>query len=275
MQEDRPDLTAEEIQLLERKMGSDQKYTQKQMFREEIESPFRKSRLFLIPAFAASAALGALISGTRLIAASQGITGYDVAETGKNLVVDLGAVVGLSLFYLNDKRARDSDLERIARSGKLSTLQIRLQSESGKEVLLPLKAFRKQRRLALILGGPEAVAEAREMATQGQKALTEVGAIIVPCEWKALRAEEPSPTYEVMPCLAAMVREEDWMKWLETEAQQAIQQGLDLEKGVTIYVERSGYIKKRVSGVPAWQVIASETKARNKPYGMPELGVDY
>jgi len=40
-----------------------------------------------------------------------------VTETGKNLLIDLGAVVGLSLFYLNDKRARDSDLERIARSG--------------------------------------------------------------------------------------------------------------------------------------------------------------
>jgi hypothetical protein len=48
--------------MLERKMGSDQKYTQKQMFREEIESPFRKTRLFLIPAFAASAALGVFIS---------------------------------------------------------------------------------------------------------------------------------------------------------------------------------------------------------------------
>ena len=32
---------------------------------------YRKTRLFLVPAFAASAALGALISGTRLIAASQ------------------------------------------------------------------------------------------------------------------------------------------------------------------------------------------------------------
>ena len=57
----RPDLTEEEIQMLNRKMGPGQKYTQKQMFREEIESPFRKTRLFLVPALAASAALGAFI----------------------------------------------------------------------------------------------------------------------------------------------------------------------------------------------------------------------
>jgi hypothetical protein len=44
--------------MLNRKMG---KYTQKQLFREEIESPFRKTRLFLVPALAASAALGAFI----------------------------------------------------------------------------------------------------------------------------------------------------------------------------------------------------------------------
>jgi len=106
-------------------MGSDKKYTQKQMFREEIESPFRKTRLFLVPALAASAALGAFISGTRLIAASTGVTGYDVGETAQNLLINAGSVVGLTLFYLNDKRARDMDLERIARAGKLSTLQIR------------------------------------------------------------------------------------------------------------------------------------------------------
>ena len=34
--QERPDLTQEEIQMLDRKMGSDKKYTQKQMFREEI-----------------------------------------------------------------------------------------------------------------------------------------------------------------------------------------------------------------------------------------------
>ena len=124
LSQERPDLTNEEVALLERKMGSDKKYTQKQMFREEIESPFRKTRLFLVPALAASAALGAFISGTRLIAASTGVTGYDVSETAQNLLINVASVVGLTLFYLNDKRARDMDLERIARAGKLSTLQI-------------------------------------------------------------------------------------------------------------------------------------------------------
>jgi len=33
-------------------------------------------------------------------------------------------------------------------------------------VLFPLKTFRKNRRLAIVVGGPTAVAEAREMATQ-------------------------------------------------------------------------------------------------------------
>ena len=218
----RTDLSDEEVALLERKMGSDKKYTQKQMFREEIESPFRKTRLFLVPALAASAALGAFISGTRLIAASTGVTGYDVGETAQNLLINVASVVGLTLFYLNDKRARDSDLERIARAGTLSTLQIRLQSESGKEVLFPLKTFRKNRRLAIVVGGPSAVAEAREMATQGQEALTEVGAIVIPVELKELRDENsPPPSYVsgsgwILPCLAVPVREADWMQWLET-----------------------------------------------------------
>ena len=60
-QQDRPDLSAEEVRLLERRMGEGGRFTQKQMFREEIESPFRKTRLFLVPALAASAALGVFI----------------------------------------------------------------------------------------------------------------------------------------------------------------------------------------------------------------------
>jgi len=204
-----------------------------------------------------------------------------VAETGQNLAVNMAAVVGLTVFYFNDKRARDLDLERIARSGKLSTLTIRLKSESGKEVLFPMKAFRKARRFAIVVGGPKAVAEAREMATQGQKALTEVAAIVVPCQWKDYGSDStalPSSHAEdgwILPCLAAPAREDEWMEWLQAEVDQAQSQGLDLDKGVTIYVERSGYIKKRTAGVPAWQVLAEETRARNRPYGMPEIGIDY
>ena len=248
-------------------MGADQRFTQKQMFREEIESPFRKTRLFLVPALAASAALGAFISGTRLVAAASGITGYDVAETTQNLLINVGSVVGLTLFYLNDKRSRDLDLVRIARSGKLSNLQVLLKSEAGKELLFKLKTFRKNRRLAIVLGGPAAIAEAREMATQGQEALTEVGAIVVPIEWKDLRDETSTPpSYAsgqgwLLPCLASPVREDEWMEWLQAEVDQAMQQGLDLNRGVTIFVERSGYIKKRIAGVPAWQVLAAETQA--------------
>jgi hypothetical protein len=79
-------------------------------------------------------------SGTRLLAAATGVTGYDVDETLQNLLVNAGAVVGLTFLYLNDKRSRDLDLERIARSGQLAKLQLRLFSESGKEVLFRLSA---------------------------------------------------------------------------------------------------------------------------------------
>jgi len=48
---------------------------------------------------------------------------------------------------------------------------------------------------------------------QGQKALTEVGAIVVPCEWKELRLDSSPPaTYEVCVyvfvcvCVRACVR---------------------------------------------------------------------
>ena len=66
------------------------------------------------------------------------------------------------------------------------------------------------------------MAEAREMATQGQEALSDVGAIVVPVELKELRDENsPPPSYVsdsgwILPCLAVPVREAEWMQWLET-----------------------------------------------------------
>ena len=49
-----------------------------------------------------------------------------------------------------------------------------IRSESGTEATLPLKTFRKQRRIAIIVGGPDAVAAAGEMAAEGRAALTKV-----------------------------------------------------------------------------------------------------
>jgi len=41
---------------------------------------------------------------------------------------------------------------------------------------------------------------------QGEKALTEVGAIVVPCEWKELRLDSSPPaTYEVCVCVFVCV----------------------------------------------------------------------
>ncbi|KAJ1481413.1 hypothetical protein T484DRAFT_1807467 [Baffinella frigidus] len=88
------------------RMQEEQGYTKKQILREEIEAPFRKVRLFLVPASMASAALAAFISATRLVATLSGVKGYDFEETGKNLGLDLLALAGLALIL---KRDNDGD----------------------------------------------------------------------------------------------------------------------------------------------------------------------
>ena len=266
-------------------------FTQKQRFREEIESPFRKIRLFLFPAAAASAALGAFIAGTRLLAISTGVTGYDFDNTLQNFGIDVLGATGFALLYWNDLNARDRDLVRIARSGKLSTLTLKIVSETGREASLPMKAFRKQRRIAIIAGGKDVVQVAREMARAGAEDLTRVGAIVLPLQLdqvgeldpaeveglrravgvpEAAEGKEEADSESLLPCLAAPLFVEKWKDWIQDEQKRAVDQvrtcpescllgtltcshkGLDLKKGITIYVERSGYIKKRSAGIPSW-----------------------
>mmetsp|Transcript_14613 Transcript_14613/g.49895 ORF Transcript_14613/g.49895 Transcript_14613/m.49895 type:complete len:333 (-) Transcript_14613:55-1053(-) len=264
-------------------------FTQKQRFREEIESPFRKIRLFLFPAAAASAALGAFIAGTRLLAISTGVTGYDFDQTLQNFGIDVLGATGFALLYWNDLNARDRDLVRIARSGKLSTLTLKIVSETGREASLPMKAFRKQRRIAIIAGGKDVVQVAREMARAGAEDLTKVGAIVLPLQLdqvgeldpaeveglrravgvpEAAEGKEEADSESLLPCLAAPLFVEKWKDWIQDEQKRAVDQGLDLKNGITIYVERSGYIKKRSAGIPSWRTLAEDTKARNRPYGL-------
>eukprot|EP00960_Hanusia_phi_P056388 763252-Hanusia_phi.AAC.4 len=219
-------------------------FTQKQRFREEIESPFRKIRLFLFPAAAASAALGAFIAGTRLLAMSTGVTGYDFDQTLQNFGVDVLGATAFALLYWNDINARDRDLLRIARSGKLSTLTLKIASETGREAALPMKAFRKQRRIAIIAGGKDVVQVAREMARAGAEDLTQVGAIVLPlqldqvdsldpAEVEVLRkavgvpenpgGEEQDPD-ALLPCLAAPLFVEKWKDWIQDEQKRAVEQ---------------------------------------------------
>jgi len=268
--------------------------------REEIESPFRKVRLFLVPATTLSAALGAFISGTRLIAAYTGVKGYNVDETLQNFLINMGAVIGGAVIYLNDRAAREKDLIRISRAGKLAALRVRVRSESGKEALLPLKAFRKTRRLAICAGGPEVLATAREMAVEGEDALTETGAIVVlvpirdvralgPDEITSLRqsaglpatppateegGEDESTPASLSPCLAEASSLDQWDEWLQAELEQGEEQGLDVARGLTVFVERTGFVKKKMSQIPDWRSLAEETKRRNRPYGMPDFFPD-
>lgn len=273
-------------------------FTQAQRFREEIESPFRKVRLFIVPFSGASAALGSFICGTRLLAASTGVQGYDVGETATNFAINTLGAAFFGFVYWNDSRAREKDLVRIARSGKLSGLRVQLLTESGAAATLPLKAFRRNRRVVIIAGGPEVVALAQEAAVAGAEALRAAGAVVVPVllpglkplsdgdvaalrlgaglgpaspppEAAAAADGESAGARLLSPCLAEAVGEAEWVEWMEPERRQAEEQGKDPARGLVVCVERTGYVKQRLLGVPDWRVLAAESARRNVPYGMP------
>lgn len=53
--------------------------------------------------------------------------------------------------------------------------------------------------------------------------------------------------------------EAEWINWMEDEREAAAEQGLDPSLGITVFVERTGFIKRKASGVPNWYEFRSET----------------
>lgn len=69
--------------------SSSQRYSLRTRLREEIEAPFRKARMFVYFGSAASAGVGAFISGLRVIAALSGISGVQpLSETVRSYHLD-------------------------------------------------------------------------------------------------------------------------------------------------------------------------------------------
>lgn len=151
--------------------------------RSEAKAPFRLVRIFVLGGLAAAAALGLIVTLTRLGGAFAGGEGApDLNETLTNLAVNAGGLAVLSWLVSRDIAAQGRDREIIAREEEIAKLQIDTTSSGKKRgsKVLPLGSLRGGYRPIILAGNKTQVTKALSAADQYYDELAMRGVCLVP-----------------------------------------------------------------------------------------------
>jgi hypothetical protein len=269
-------------------------YTVKQRLREEVESPFRKVRLFFFGSSVASALTALYFSALSTLKASMG--GYadapPIEEALKSDAINLGAVVICGFFAYREYQAGNVNLERIARGGKLAALQVEPSSGGRRK----LADYRRGYRVLIAAGGASYISKLARSLCADQKSdtnsipekLIDSDVIVVPvllsetnqvqdtkAFWNNVVAEEGDRNFDLSRANQVVSfptgPKTMWTEYLESEMTTAKGQGFDvLETGITLTVKKNGRILRRATGLPPWfDLISTMEVMDGSRFGMP------
>eukprot|EP00613_Pedinella_sp_CCMP2098_P061134 CAMPEP_0171978878 /NCGR_PEP_ID=MMETSP0993-20121228/254308_1 /TAXON_ID=483369 /ORGANISM="non described non described, Strain CCMP2098" /LENGTH=341 /DNA_ID=CAMNT_0012630883 /DNA_START=94 /DNA_END=1117 /DNA_ORIENTATION=- len=275
-------------------IGSDELFggfTAKQRLREEIESPFRKVRLFFFGSSAASALLALYFS---VINAGKAYVGGwpdapPLDDALGSCAINIGAFCVCAAITYNDVRRGEKSLTRIAKGGALAALVVSPASgdRGGRTTLTE---YRREARVLIAAGGEEYVSVLTRSLMQGGLAsqLASVDLVIVPVllerggtsvgdarsSWAATAAEmvgEEAQVAAAAEVAAFPVGSEAWVAYLGSEIETAKTQGFDvLDKGITIAIKKNGRVLRRATGQPQWEGIVGTMEVMDgSKFGMP------
>ena len=123
----------------------DEPFTQKQILKEETEAPFRQIRLFLYAGLTASAFIGLVVTGSKLIAAASGVRSGDISDLGTNFAIDAVGIVVIGALWRRDLDSQRQRLQRIQKGGRLAGLRLKIEVEGEGPTVIKLSDLRRGR----------------------------------------------------------------------------------------------------------------------------------
>jgi len=239
--------------------------------RAEVEAPFRIVRLVLCGFFAGSASVGAAIALVQTLAAASGSAAAPVSlqEAGQSLAIDLGAAAAFAFFFSRDWAARQKQLARLEREGKLGAQKVRLAGAGNK--IVRLRDLRGFARPVLLSGSAAQVGAALEAVTPELKAaLVERGVLVVPVVTEAERGggdgapstsspSIPPPTPADLRWRATPVNPASLAAWFADQAAVAgVAPALAAQRGLYVGLRMDGRVRASGLGCPAWAAFAAQ-----------------
>jgi hypothetical protein len=276
-------------------------YTVKQRLREEVDSPFRKVRLLFFGSSAGSALTALYFSALATYKAAAG--GYSDAqpldEALTSDAINIVAAIICGFLAFREYQAGESNLERIARGGKLASLVVEpaIKGERRRS----LSDYRRAYRVLIAAGGEEYISKlARSLTTDELKdtniipeKLQETDVIVVPVLltttsasgavvlsdtqdfWKNVKPiMDQDRNFDISRAdsvVAFPKGQGAWAEYLQSEIETAAGQGFDvMEKGITLTVKKNGRILRRATGLPRWgDLIGTMEVMDGSRFGMP------
>lgn len=247
------------------------KYSQRARFREEIEAPFRKVRMFVYGGSAASAGVGLFISSTRIIASLTGVDGVQpLSETIPNVGINLLVITICALLLRYENKSGTKRLERISRGAKLAALRI----VNPEERIVKLSSLRRNNRVVIIAGKPAIVLKTLDQAYEAREQLRELSLQVVPIFTGVDSVEESKielPENDGNFLLASYDKK-SWKEWLDIEQNVARKTfGDKIDECLVVFVRLDGLVGARMAGTPDFGRIVESVKSLpdKDMYGVP------
>merc|ERR1712085_16831 len=247
------------------------------------DSPFRKVRLAFFGASFASALLALYFSATNTLKAYIG--GYENAipldEALTSDAINVGAAVVCGLLTYRDWKAGQTNLEKLARAGKLASLVVEPADDASRQKYLEIKSYRRDSRVLIAAGGKEYLTNLALSLSSDQlsdtnilpQKLQDVDVVLVPVLLEGQKSKivvGDTQSYwknEVLPT--------DTDRNFDIDT--ASKQGFDVvSKGITLTVKKNGKILRRATGLPPFgDLIGTMEVMDGSKFGMPGDGERY
>ena len=144
--------------------------------RAEASSPFRLVRLFLTGGLSSGAALGSLVSSSKLLGALGGAG--DLQEASKNFFINIACLGVLGFLFARELQAQKKGIETAAKEEELALLQV--SPSPGSDMSVPLASFRGTYRPIIVAGSKGQVKKSLARAAGFKKDFIERGIVVVP-----------------------------------------------------------------------------------------------
>eukprot|EP00168_Porphyra_purpurea_P007380 TRINITY_DN1926_c0_g1_i1.p2 TRINITY_DN1926_c0_g1~~TRINITY_DN1926_c0_g1_i1.p2 ORF type:complete len:299 (+),score=102.67 TRINITY_DN1926_c0_g1_i1:511-1407(+) len=233
-------------------------YSQATRLREETEAPFRKARMFVFGASAASAGVGSLVAASRVVAAAVGVRGVQpLDETLPNLAINAGVLLTCAFLLRQEVRTGERRMSRLARGASLARLKVTV---PPKEVITKLGGLRSKRRLVILAGREPILTAAVASAEQFKEALYDRRILVVPLLLPpAAGAAEAEVTFPTGNWIASPVLASEWLEWFAEEKVAAkVNEERAADEVLVIIVKFNGRVGSRSMGMPAWSQLVGD-----------------
>jgi hypothetical protein len=265
-------------------------YSRDIILREEAESPFRKIRFFAYASFSAAAATSLLISGTRVLAALNGINTDLLEESLYNCGIDLVGIVVLALAWQQDVIAQNSRFKRAAKGAELAKLNVKVSKSilndsdmtetevterSVSRFTTSLASLRRgrgmEKRVVIAVGNTNRIQSIINEAMQIKVALQENDLLIVP-----VIIEPPNGTIQPLPmemdvdtlpdCIAlpaTAATSGSWKIVITDEMEEAMKQNINVyDEGFCVILKKNGRVGQRTRGIYLSNMVGDVTQRR-------------